>query len=503
LRRVASAVVAAALSLCAAAPAQARWVGAWETAMQGAYPINAKGSPFDEPYPALMDLRAHDQTFRMIVRPVIDGRAARVVFSNSFGDQPLVLGHSTVATALPGGGASAPQDLSFSGGAPGVTIAPGGEAVSDPVTRAVRAGEDLAVSFHVRGDSGKLTWHGQAYSTSFLAAAHTGDRAAATAASEFGHHTGGFLVVRRLDVDADAPAGVIVALGDSLVDGEGSTVDGHDRWSDLVVRRLAARAPAGRYALLNAGIDGNGLLLNPCRPCAGPPALARLDQDVLGAPGVSDAIVLVGTNDVFAGRSAAEIVAGLRQIVARLRAAGVRAIGSPLLPREQPPVLDYETVRQKVNAYIRAPGSFDAIVDFDAAVRDPAQPARIRPGHTSDGVHPNPAGQALMAGAVDLAAVAPEPALAIGARATGAGRTIRVALTCAGRPQARCRARVRLRAAGGQVTRRVDAARGAASVAGSSRRFATAVRVRATVLPSGPTRLLTVSRRRSSHRRAG
>ena len=483
------------LAVCAVAPAaaQARWVGAWATAMQGAYPLAASGSLTAEPFPALPGFRAHEVTMRMVVRPAIDGRALRVVFTNRYGDQPLRIGHAVVASSGLGATTSQSQELAF-GGARAVTIPAGGETTSDTLARPVAGGRDLAISFHIAGASGKLTWHSLAYRVSYLTASGAGDKTTDSGAA-FTHNTQGWFIVRRVDVDADAPSGVVVAFGDSITDGQGSTFGAHDRWSDAVARALAARAATGRYALLNAGIGGNGVLSNPCSACVGPLGVTRVTRDVIAQPGVTDAFVLFGSNDIYGGRTAAQVIAGLSEVVARLRGAGVRVTGSPIIPRPESLSLGYESVRREVNAWIRRPGSFDALMDFDAVLRDPADAAHIKPGLTDDGVHPNPQGQKAMADAFDLG-LFPAPALSLGAPATGSGPAIRIPLACAGRPAARCRAAVRVSYGRTRLVRSVDVGRGSSALTVRRNAFKRARRVRVTILPSGPSRLLGVSRRR-------
>jgi lysophospholipase L1-like esterase len=224
-----------------------------------------------------------------------------------------------------------------------------------------------------------------------------------------------------IDVSVVEPAGVVVALGDSITDGALSTPDTNQRWPDLLAERLAAETDQPAMAVLNAGIGGNRILNDPLEgfEFAGPNALSRFDRDVLAQPGITHLIVFEGINDIgmpaLSGESeelvsADEMIAGLHQLVERAHQHGIVAIGATVTPFEGSMVFsaEGEAIRQAVNEWIRTGGVFDAVIDFDEVVRDPRQPARLLPAFDpGDHLHPNDAGFAAMADSIDLALLRP------------------------------------------------------------------------------------------------
>ena len=413
------------------------WVTAWTGAAQGPYPV---GFPSAQPVLAFAipvpDSGAHDQSFRLILRPDLWGSTARLRFSNVFGTVPLVLDavHAGLqmsgAALLPGTN----RAVSFNG-LPGVAVPPGQSVWSDPVVldfapAAVLAGGRLAVSFHVVGDSGPMTWHAKALTTSYLSRPGAG-AAPAGDDTEFGFPftTTSWFFLDAVDMTAPQTTHAVVAFGDSITDGTASTLNGDDRWPDVLARRLHA-AYGDRIAVVNEGIGGNQVVgpaqYTPDQPFAGgPAALQRLDRDVLGLSGVGTVVVLEGINDLGTqGNATAQSVAeGLTQLVARLRGsiAGVRVIGATLTPAfaSSNPAhgsADEESKRQALNDFIRHSGLFDGVLDFDAITRDPATGslrAEFVPESTTGGagdkLHPNRAGYQAMGGAVPLPLVLPAP----------------------------------------------------------------------------------------------
>ncbi len=415
------------------------WATAWCASVQGPYPVgNPSAQPdqsFAFPDPAT---GACDQTLRLVVRPDVWGRQARLRFSNAFGTRPLRLEgvHAGLqlgaAALLPGSNCK----VTFAG-QDGVAIPPGGEAWSDAVALGfVRDPDDpllhgrkLAVSFHVAGASGPMTWHAKALQTGFVTPPGSGAHGAQEGEDGFAFTTASWFFLDAVDMTAPAGTPVILCLGDSITDGTGSTMNGDDRWPDVLSRRLHALLGNG-VAVLNAGIGGNQVL-GPARYApespvpGGPSALARLERDVIGLSGVRSVVWLEGTNDFSRnGEATAEAVQqGMREGVARLRAAipGLRvagatlpsAFGSSSAAHGHP---EQEAKRQALNAFIRSSGVFDAVVDFDAVTTDPASGA-LRPemvpdstvGGPGDGLHPNRAGYLAMGLCVDPAAVLPPP----------------------------------------------------------------------------------------------
>jgi lysophospholipase L1-like esterase len=352
-------------------------------------------------------------TVREVVRLSSAGARVRVVLSNRYGDAPLAVGALRIARTPGAAGATPAIDPASGraatfGGRSTVTIPPGGEATSDPVPFPVAALERLTVSAWFPGPAPLTTFHWGAQQTGYIVA---GDATAAAALPTAAVLQGrAFLTA----VHVEGRGGTVVALGDSITDGNGSTPDRHRRWPDLLAERLAPRG----IAVANAGISGARLLSSKM----GEKALDRFGHDVLAQPGVETVVVLLGTNDIgwpgtaFAPgdppMTAQRLADGYRQLVALARARGIRVIGGTLPPFGDAlpgtPFAGYwtpakEAVRTEINGWIRNSGEFDAVADFDAALRDPENPARLRPGYDSgDHLHPGDAGFAAMARVVPV-----------------------------------------------------------------------------------------------------
>lgn len=366
------------------------WVGTWSASPQAASnPVELK-----------------DQTIRQIVRVSIGGKRLRVRLSNLFGRDPLVIGaahvalRSTDAAIAPG----SDRVLKFSG-SPSTKIPPGALAVSDPVNLQVPDLGELAVSIYVAGNQAAATGHSEGLQTTYISG--EGDFSGAdslptTATTDSLYFLSGVEVVAARSTKA------IVTLGDSITEGNRSTADANKRWPNRLAERLAARKSGSRVAVLNAGISRNRILHGKDKD--GSNALARLDSDVLVQSGARYLIVLLGINDIgFPGAvSADEIIAGHRQIIDRARAMGFKVYGGTLTPfQAYLPGLYYTDVgeeqRQVVNQWIKTGKAYDAVIDFDKAIRDPNNPARILPAYDSgDNLHPNDAGYKAMADAIEL-----------------------------------------------------------------------------------------------------
>lgn len=382
----------------ATAPASARggghlpggWVGTWEAPMATA-----------------VDNGCADCTIRDVVHTSAGGVALRVHLSNVFGSAPLTVGHTTVALPVT---ADSPEvapgtlhQVTFAGRA-AVTIPAGADVVSDPVPLAVAGGEDLLVTTYTPGYATPMSHHPLALEHSYFA--RGADAADATGAAAFPETTTVWHFVTGVDVAGSAARGAVVTLGDSITDGYRSSYDVDHRWPDVLAGRLRRLPPGRRLSVLNAGISGNRILLDG--GSFGPAALTRLDRDVLSRPGVRTVIVLEGINDIQQTPhqlDPAKITAGLAEIVARSHARGLRAVGGTLTPFEGCSCYSTqeEQTREAVNTWIRTSHVFDAVADFDAVVRDPADVHRLLPAYDSgDHLHPDDTGYATMGAAVDL-----------------------------------------------------------------------------------------------------
>lgn len=365
------------------------WIGTWQAAPAGAQAGTDLGHP--------------NKTIRNVVHTSIGGTAARVRLSNAFGTAPVLLGHVTVAVSTGDAGIvpATMREVTF-GGVPSVTIPPGAEVLSDAVSLTVPADADLAVTVYTPAESGPATYHPQAYRSNYFAA---GDHAADETGTPFAAATTSFHYVSGVEVRGARARGAVVAFGDSITDGAWSTRGANLRWPDQLFDRLMQRPAALRFGVLNAGISANRLASQGTSATAGPNALARLDRDALTRAGVRTVVLMEGINDIQSSVPAGQLIMGLQQVVSRSHAAGVRVVVGTIAPwkgwRTYSP--EREEIRVAVNSYIRSAGIFDAVVDFDEALRDPADPGQLRPAFDSgDHLHPNDAGYRAMAEAVDL-----------------------------------------------------------------------------------------------------
>jgi len=404
---------------------------------------------------------ANNQTFRSIVKPDLWGRTMRVKFSNLFGNQPLTLNAVTLglqdySSNLVHGSV---VPVSFQGSS-SVTIMPGQDVWSDGVTvgwvgeegrNPFLQGRNLAVSYSVQGDSGHMTHHSGANQTSFITPAGSGNHTADEDGFAYEFTTTSWFFLTNVDVMASSDTVVVCAFGDSITDGTHMTLNLNDRWSNVLSRRLHD-AYGNKVSVVNEGIGGNRVI-NPvvANATAGPAAVDRLDRDVLGLSGLTHVIWLEGINDLGAGygqaasatpvienpvvHTPANIIAGYQNVVARLHAAGIKVYGGTIISAlglnnppegwdlvnfpnflasvDNGPLVDAQ--RQIVNQYIRTSGLFDGVVDFDAALLDPAtgnMKAEYLPNSQFtqlpwDYLHPNHAGYNAMGLAIDITPFAP------------------------------------------------------------------------------------------------
>jgi len=372
--------------------ADQHWVATWGTALLASGPPGPTNSGFD------------NRTLRQVVHTSVGGNQVRVRFS-TFGASALLIGAARIALREEGAAIVAASDRALTfGGLASITVPAGAVVVSDPVDLDVPALSDLAVSVFVPGPTGPAAWHFLARQTSYVSP--DGDFTTSVDMPVESTTTAWFWLA-GVDVLVPKQTGAIVALGDSVTDGNGSTPDTNNRWPDQLARRLMAEPGNHKMGVVNAGLTGNRLL----RDIIGPNALARLDREVLTQPGVTHVIVLLGNNDILFGQSfppvtAEQIIQGHQMLIQRARLRGLTIYGATLTPFKGVgfvseaafPVV--EARRQAVNEWIRTSGEYDAVIDFDLATRNPDDPAQLL--HRADFLHPNDAGYHAMGDAIDL-----------------------------------------------------------------------------------------------------
>ncbi|MGY0060050.1 SGNH/GDSL hydrolase family protein [Streptomyces sp. LZ34] len=419
--RVGTSLLALTAVMAASAPATARpgtarpagsaWSAGW------AAPVQRPSEGFEENW-ALKGFA--DQTVRQVVRVTGGGTAARIRLSNRYGTEPLRIAGATIARTASGTSADASVEagslrrLTF-GHRRAVTVPAGGEAASDGAPVRVAPFESLTVTLYFAEPTGPSTFHAQAYAKSYRA---EGDHGADRTGAAFTAYTHSWYYLSDVELTGGGAerGGSVVAFGDSLTDGFGSSYDANRRWPDLLAERLAAAGTP--RPVLNSGIGGNLLLHDS--PWYGERAGARFRRDVLDKPGVRSVILLQGLNDIGFSEvdlptykpdpqvSAEQVIAGYRELIARAHARGVRVVGATILPFKG---AEYHTARSEakraaINEWIRTSGEFAAVVDFAQVMASPSDPLALDPAYDSgDHKHPNDAGYRRMAEAIDLDAL--------------------------------------------------------------------------------------------------
>ncbi|MBR8641375.1 SGNH/GDSL hydrolase family protein [Streptomyces tuirus] len=380
-----------------ASKAGTTWLGTWATAPTVPFSTGISATGFS------------DQTIRQNIHTSVGGSRFKLRLSNVYGKQPLTVDAVELATPQGIGGVvpGSSTPVTFQGSR-SVTIPVGETATSDVTGRSVAADTDLTVSLYVSGTTGPTTWHRLATATTYVSA--SGDHTSDTSGDAFTTTQSSFFFVSGLDVAAPAGRGSVVAFGDSLTDGVGSTPDANRRYPDVLARRLG-----GEVGVLNEGIGANQVVNDTEYGSIG--ALGRFDQDVLAQPGVRDVIFEEGVNDILGAHyfpddapTAEEVIAAYKDLIARAHRHGLRMLGMTLNPIGGAEEYSEagEAMRQTLNAWIRDESTFDGIIDADALWRDPANPLHLAPDYDSgDGLHPNDAGYAALANSIDLDCLTP------------------------------------------------------------------------------------------------
>ncbi len=377
-------------------PDNQKWVGTWTTA-----PAPAETGAFS------------NQTLRMTMRVSLGGETVRVRISNAYGRRPLEIGAAHIALRGAGSAIVAGSDrkLNF-GGTATATVAAGAVLFSDPVALDLAPLADLAVSLYLPGEVPNDLQITGRYARQTNYVSPPGDFTAANV-MPIASLTSDWFFVCGVDVFASADTGGIVALGNSLTDGNISTIDAFCRWPDQLARRLMARSRGRPMAVMNQGLGGNRILFD----IRGDSGLRRFDRDVLAQPGVTHVIVMLGTNDLRnrwkkpdEEPTASQMIAGLQQMTVRAHSAGVKILGATLTPFGNETYMvdawnpQREEVRLAVNGWMRDGGAFDGVADFDKALRDLEHLTQMLPVYDcGDGLHPSDLGYNKMGDAIDLA----------------------------------------------------------------------------------------------------
>ena len=362
------------------------WVGTWATSQQLAEPHNTPPAPHLE-----------NNTLRHVVRVTLGGSRIRVQFSNKYSSQPFTINSAHIALSKGGSAIDTATDraLMFNG-KPSVTIPAGGELYSDALDFKVSPLSALAVSIYFgSASSTNVTGHPGSRTDSYI---KTGNAVSASFTPD--GKKANWWIVSGIDLWLDDSYGCVAVLGDSITDGRGSTTNGNNRWPDCFAKRLQANPDTAKVGVLNHGIGGNAIV----KGGLGPTALARFDHDVIEQPGVRWVIIFEGVNDIGGGQSADSIISAYKTFITKAHNAGLLIYGATITPFKGNGYYstEHEAVRDAVNDWIRTGGEFDGVIDFDMALRDPADEDQLDPAYQFEWLHFNPAGYQAMADSIDL-----------------------------------------------------------------------------------------------------
>jgi lysophospholipase L1-like esterase len=373
-----------------------KWVVAWSTSQE-----------------TVASTTISNRTIRMLARVSIARTKVRIRLDNTFNTAPVTIGAAWIGRQLTkrsGDQSSHAATLVagsntqlFFNGSSSVVIPAGGSVRSDDRSMTVISHEDLAVSLWVPDTGAHPAAHTSAQVRSFMTTNGAGDVASAESKTAFTTETTSTFWLKSIETLTATAPGAIVAFGDSITDGTCSSLEAHDRWEDWLSARLDATFGATAKAVVNEGIGGNTLT-----PLRSNPGSDRLERDVFSHAAASDVLLFLGTNDIARGATAAQVIAAMQDTIGRVRARGLRIFGVTILPRaDVPPAGSWSSakteIRQNVNSWIRTSGTFDGVIDFDAAVRDATNHDVLsRPFNCSDDIHPTPRGYYQMGNAVNL-----------------------------------------------------------------------------------------------------
>jgi lysophospholipase L1-like esterase len=391
-----------------------QWAMAQQTALIATWTASAMAA---DPDPAEPLLKIDGQTVRERARVSVGGSRICIRLTNEYGSTPLLIGSVTVAKPIDLGSVKpgSIHTVTF-GGRTSITIPAGAPALSDPVDFPIAPGAEISLSLYFPHRVATPTLHSLALKRAVVSP--HGDQTKVERI-EGGAITESSVAFSAVLVPAQPAQQLVVAFGDSIVDGDKSTVDADRNWPSDLIRRLGMMPGDPKAAVVNEGIAGNRLLSDGF----GTNGLARFERDALAIPGATHIVLLEGINDIsFPGaklsgeyladpadmRSAEDVIQAYRQLISRAHARGIKLVGATMTPCEGMPLPGYyseskEALRQTVNKWIRTSGSFDGVIDFDAVLRDPDHPSRILSRFASpDHLHPNDAGYQAMADAIDL-----------------------------------------------------------------------------------------------------